>query len=129
MTSATPSLILSARLRATGESTQHIERGARVGVDLLEAMLAELRVRGIEPRFVDGLRVTDAAMMDVVRMALLGQVNPELVGLVQEAGAPSVGVAGTAAAPSTRLSSPSSLSSAGATIIWSALKQESLRLA
>jgi acetylglutamate kinase len=30
-----------------------------------------------------------------VRMALLGQVNPELVGLVQEAGAPSVGVAGT----------------------------------
>lgn len=31
MTSATPSLILSARLRAAGESTQYIERGARVG--------------------------------------------------------------------------------------------------
>jgi acetylglutamate kinase len=45
--------------------------------------------------FVGGLRVTDEAMMDVVRMALLGQVNPEVVGLVQDAGAPAVGVAGT----------------------------------
>ncbi|WP_083441686.1 acetylglutamate kinase [Nitriliruptor alkaliphilus] len=50
---------------------------------------------GLTSRFVGGLRVTDAAMMDVVRMALLGQVNPEVVGLVQDAGAPSVGVAGT----------------------------------
>ena len=50
---------------------------------------------GVESSFVGGLRVTDAAMMDVVRMALLGLVNPEVVGLVQEAGAPAVGVAGT----------------------------------
>jgi acetylglutamate kinase len=50
---------------------------------------------GIESAFIGGLRVTDAAMMDVVRMALLGQVNPEVVGLVQAAGAPAVGVAGT----------------------------------
>lgn len=50
---------------------------------------------GVMSSFVSGLRVTDAAMMDVVRMALLGQVNPELVGLVQDAGAPAVGVAGT----------------------------------
>ena len=50
---------------------------------------------GVESSFVGGLRVTDAAMMDVVRMSLLGQVNPELVGLVQAAGAPAVGVAGT----------------------------------
>jgi acetylglutamate kinase len=50
---------------------------------------------GLTTTFVGGLRVTDAAMMDVVRMALLGQVNPEVVGLVQHAGAPSVGVAGT----------------------------------
>ena len=50
---------------------------------------------GVASRFVDGLRVTDPQMMDVVRMALLGQVNPEVVGLVQEAGAPAVGVAGT----------------------------------
>jgi acetylglutamate kinase len=50
---------------------------------------------GVESDFVGGLRVTDDAMMDVVRMALLGKVNPEVVGLVQSAGAPAVGVAGT----------------------------------
>ena len=50
---------------------------------------------GIDSRFVGGLRVTDEPMMDVVRMALLGKVNPEVVGLVQSAGAPAVGVAGT----------------------------------
>jgi acetylglutamate kinase len=50
---------------------------------------------GVQSRFVDGLRVTDDAMMEVVRMALLGTVNPELVGLVEGAGAPAVGVAGT----------------------------------
>jgi acetylglutamate kinase len=50
---------------------------------------------GVESRFSGGLRVTDESMMDVVRMALLGQVNPEVVGLVQAAGAPAVGVAGT----------------------------------
>ena len=50
---------------------------------------------GIESRFAGGLRVTDNDMLQVVRMALLGQVNPDLVGLVQEAGAPAVGVAGT----------------------------------
>ena len=50
---------------------------------------------GVTSEFVGGLRVTDEAMMGVVRMALLGQVNPEVVGLVQAAGAPGVGVAGT----------------------------------
>jgi acetylglutamate kinase len=50
---------------------------------------------GVDSTFVGGLRVTDEPMMDVVRMALLGQVNPEIVGLVQAAGAPAVGVAGT----------------------------------
>lgn len=50
---------------------------------------------GLTPEFVDGRRVTDAATLDVVRMVLLGQVNPRLVGAVAEAGAPAVGVAGT----------------------------------
>lgn len=49
----------------------------------------------ITSSFIDGLRVTDERMMDVVRMVLLGQVNPEIVRLVQAAGAPAVGVAGT----------------------------------
>jgi acetylglutamate kinase len=50
---------------------------------------------GLTSAFVDGLRITDDATMDVVRMVLLGRVNPELVGLVQGAGAPAVGVSGT----------------------------------
>ncbi|MEX0868833.1 MAG: acetylglutamate kinase [Nitriliruptoraceae bacterium] len=50
---------------------------------------------GVTSAFIGGLRRTDAAMLDVVRMALLGQVNPEIVGLVQAAGAAAVGVAGT----------------------------------
>ena len=50
---------------------------------------------GLEPSFVGGLRVTDDETMDVVRMVLLGRVNPELVQLVQDAGAPAVGVSGT----------------------------------
>ncbi|HEX9888290.1 MAG TPA: acetylglutamate kinase [Nitriliruptorales bacterium] len=50
---------------------------------------------GVASEFVGGLRVTDDAMMDVVRTVLLGQLNPEVVGLVQEAGAPAVGVSGS----------------------------------
>ncbi len=50
---------------------------------------------GLESRFVGGLRVTDGPMLDAVRMALLGRVNPEIVSLVEAAGAPAVGVAGT----------------------------------
>ncbi|CAN5279197.1 acetylglutamate kinase [soil metagenome] len=50
---------------------------------------------GLRPRFVRGRRVTDPATLDVVKMALLGQVNPRLVGLVAGAGARAVGLSGT----------------------------------
>lgn len=50
---------------------------------------------GLEPRFVDGRRVTDAATLEVVKMVLLGQVNPQLVRLISAAGAEAVGVSGT----------------------------------
>jgi len=50
---------------------------------------------GIEPRFVQGRRVTDPATLDVVQMVLLGQVNPQLVGAISAAGATAVGVSGT----------------------------------
>ncbi len=33
---------------------------------------------GIEPQFKNGLRVTDAATMDVVEMVLVGRVNKEI---------------------------------------------------
>jgi acetylglutamate kinase len=48
----------------------------------------------IKPAFKDGLRVTDAATMDVVEMVLAGRVNKELVSLISRAGALAVGLCG-----------------------------------
>jgi acetylglutamate kinase len=53
------------------------------------------RARGVESRFVGGLRVTDDAMMAVVHDALVGAVNPEVVALIEAAGAPATGVIGS----------------------------------
>ena len=50
---------------------------------------------GLQPSFVDGRRVTDAATLRAVSMALLGDVSPRLVGLLQSAGAPAAGISGT----------------------------------
>ncbi len=44
--------------------------------------------------FKDGLRITDAATMDVVEMVLAGRVNKELVSLINRAGALAVGLCG-----------------------------------
>ena len=49
---------------------------------------------GIEPQFKLGLRVTDAATMDVVEMVLVGRVNKELVALINRAGGSAVGLCG-----------------------------------
>ena len=49
---------------------------------------------GIEPQFKNGLRVTDAATMEVVEMVLVGKVNKELVSLINQAGARAVGLCG-----------------------------------
>ena len=49
---------------------------------------------GIEPQFNNGLRVTDAATMDVVEMVLVGRVNKEIVSLINRAGGRAVGLCG-----------------------------------
>ena len=49
---------------------------------------------GLEARFRDGLRVTDAATMDVVKMVLTGKVNPELVASINRLGGQAVGLSG-----------------------------------
>jgi acetylglutamate kinase len=49
---------------------------------------------GMKVSFVDGLRVTDAAAMDVARMVLMGKVNREIVGLISGHGGTAVGVSG-----------------------------------
>ncbi len=48
---------------------------------------------GMEPHFVNGLRVTDAETMEVAEM-VLGKVNKELVSLVQSLGVKAVGISG-----------------------------------
>lgn len=48
---------------------------------------------GMEPRFVNGLRVTDADTMEIAEM-VLGKVNKSLVTMVQELGVKAVGISG-----------------------------------
>lgn len=49
---------------------------------------------GIVPEFKNGLRVTDAATMEIVEMVLGGRVNKSLVSLIQQAGGKAVGLSG-----------------------------------
>lgn len=49
---------------------------------------------GLEVRFVEGLRVTDAATMELARMVLVGKVNKEIVAQLNVAGVRAVGLAG-----------------------------------
>jgi acetylglutamate kinase len=55
---------------------------------------AALQKAGIEPRFVRGLRVTDAATMDIVEMVLVGKINKEIVALLNRHGGNAVGLSG-----------------------------------
>jgi len=48
----------------------------------------------IESRFVDGMRVTDSATMDVVEMVLGGLVNKDIVGLINHHGGQALGLTG-----------------------------------
>ena len=53
-----------------------------------------MRRLGKEPEFVDGLRVTDAETVDIVRMALVGKVNREIVTSLNRHGSYAVGLSG-----------------------------------
>jgi acetylglutamate kinase len=57
----------------------------------INAMLTRLEIKS---RFVDGLRITDAAMVEVVEMVLSGSVNKQIAGLINRAGALAVGISG-----------------------------------
>jgi len=48
----------------------------------------------IKSEFIDGLRVTDAAAMQVVEMVLAGSINKNIVGAIQAAGGAAVGLSG-----------------------------------
>jgi acetylglutamate kinase len=48
----------------------------------------------IKPSYVEGMRVTDTETMDVVEMVLVGKVNKEIVGLINQHGGKAVGLSG-----------------------------------
>jgi acetylglutamate kinase len=48
----------------------------------------------IEPQFINGLRVTDAATMEVVEMVLVGRVNKQIVEMINQEGGSAVGLCG-----------------------------------
>ncbi len=49
---------------------------------------------GIEPQFLNGLRVTDSTTMEVVEMVLVGRVNKKIVELINLEGGSAVGLCG-----------------------------------
>ena len=57
----------------------------------INAMLKRLAIKST---FIDGLRVTDRAMVEVVEMVLAGTVNKYVAGLITRAGALAVGICG-----------------------------------
>jgi acetylglutamate kinase len=57
----------------------------------IEQLLAKVGKKG---EFVQGMRVTDEETMDIVEMVLAGQVNKEIVELINQAGGKGVGLTG-----------------------------------
>ena len=57
----------------------------------IDALMRRLRKN---PCFVDGLRVTDEETMELVEMVLVGRINPELVGLINQHGGRAIGLNG-----------------------------------
>ena len=58
------------------------------------AIDAELRTRGVTPRFVDGVRITDQPTLDAVVSVLAGRTNTSLVAAVGAAGGRAIGLTG-----------------------------------
>ena len=57
----------------------------------IAAMLKKL---GIKSEFVAGLRVTDAATVEIVEMVLAGSINKQIVGYINAAGGKAIGLCG-----------------------------------
>lgn len=57
----------------------------------IAAMLERLKIKS---EFVDGLRVTDAATVDIVEMVLSGSINKQIVSAINKAGGNAIGLSG-----------------------------------
>jgi acetylglutamate kinase len=53
-----------------------------------------LKRLGIKSEFAGGLRITDAATIEIVEMVLAGSINKQIVGFINEAGGKAVGLCG-----------------------------------
>ncbi|MBW8058289.1 MAG: acetylglutamate kinase [candidate division NC10 bacterium] len=49
---------------------------------------------GLTPTFIDGLRVTDSETMHIVEAVMVGNINQEIVGLINRSGGTAVGLSG-----------------------------------
>jgi acetylglutamate kinase len=78
----------AAIVRLAGEGPLMVVHGGGRAID------AELRRRGLTPRFADGLRITDDEALDAVIAVLAGGTNTRLVAAVNAAGARAVGLTG-----------------------------------
>jgi acetylglutamate kinase len=84
------------RTNLAGQIAAQVRRGVQItvvhgGGKQMTRFLAE---RGIESRFVNGLRVTTPETMDAVVKVLAGSVNQELVAALLASGARAVGLSG-----------------------------------
>ena len=77
--------------RSAAETGRHHPVIVHGGGPQIGKLLEQLN---IESRFVDGLRVTDSRTMDVVEMVLGGQVNKEIVSLLNRNHGKAVGISG-----------------------------------
>ena len=74
-------------MRAVGMQPVVVHGGGPQISDLMKRL-------GKETEFRNGLRVTDAETVDIARMVLIGQVNPQLVAAINTHGPIAVGVSG-----------------------------------
>ena len=52
------------------------------------------REKGIEPEFIDGLRITDKDSIEIVKMVLIGSINTRIVSFLNKHGNMAIGVSG-----------------------------------
>ncbi len=55
----------------------------------------KMKALGKEPRFVGGLRITDADTLEVAQMVLVGKISTNIVALIAKAGGQGVGLSGS----------------------------------
>lgn len=60
-----------------------------------KAISAAMKKHGLEAKFINGLRVTDAETIDIVEQVLTHEINPNLVRGIQSFGGKAVGISGT----------------------------------